>query len=81
MTTMQSSPQSPTGSSEAKPPILVGSELATPSDASLSLNEAKPRLHAKTLLAVGAVCFIYFAQLVTLVGAGAVSIWVASCES
>ncbi|KAK4034555.1 putative siderophore iron transporter protein [Parachaetomium inaequale] len=29
-----------------------------------------PRLHAKTLLAVLAVCLIYFAQLVSLVGAG-----------
>ncbi len=33
-----------------------------------------PRLHAKTYLAVFTVCLIYYAQLVNLVGAGAVSI-------
>lgn len=38
-----------------------------------TLDEPKPRLHAKTFLAVFAVCLIYFAQLVNLVGAGAVS--------
>lgn len=38
-----------------------------------SADEPKPHLHAKTFLAVFAVCSIYFAQLVTLVGAGAVS--------
>jgi hypothetical protein len=35
--------------------------------------EVAPRLHAKTFLAVLAVCLIYFAQLVSLVGAGVVS--------
>jgi len=35
--------------------------------------ERKPHLHAKTFLAVFAVCLIYFAQLISLVGAGAVS--------
>ena len=39
-----------------------------------SSDEPAPRLHAKTFLAVFAVCLIYFAQLVSLVGAGAVSI-------
>ncbi|KAK3395326.1 major facilitator superfamily domain-containing protein [Sordaria brevicollis] len=34
-------------------------------------NERVPHLHAKTFLAVFAVCLIYFAQLLTLVGAGA----------
>jgi hypothetical protein len=35
--------------------------------------EVAPRLHAKTFLAVLAVCLIYFAQLVSIVGAGVVS--------
>ncbi|KAH6628093.1 major facilitator superfamily domain-containing protein [Chaetomium tenue] len=33
-------------------------------------NEPAPQLHARTFLAVAAVCLIYFAQLVSLVGAG-----------
>lgn len=32
-----------------------------------------PHLHAKTFLTVFAVCLIYFAQLINVVGAGAVS--------
>lgn len=36
--------------------------------------EQAPHLHAKTYLAVFTVCLIYYAQLVNLVGAGAVSI-------
>jgi hypothetical protein len=35
--------------------------------------EPEPRLHAKTWLTVFAVCLIYFAQLINVVGAGAVS--------
>lgn len=35
--------------------------------------EPVPRLHAKTWLTVFAVCLIYFAQLINVVGAGAVS--------
>jgi hypothetical protein len=37
-------------------------------------NEPEPRLHAKTWLTVFAVCLIYFAQLINVVGAGAVSL-------
>jgi len=37
-------------------------------------DEPQPKLHAKTFLAVFAVCLIYFAQDFTLVGAGAVSL-------
>lgn len=64
---------------EAKPVNVVstGSEKPLPeatSDSSESLIEQKPHLHAKTYLAVGAVCLIYIAQLVCLVGAGAVSV-------
>jgi hypothetical protein len=36
-------------------------------------DEPQPKLHAKTFLAVFAVCLIYFAQDFALVGAGAVS--------
>lgn len=35
--------------------------------------EAIPHLHSKTFLTVFSVCFIYFAQLINVVGAGAVS--------
>lgn len=45
----------------------------TASETSESLNKPTPHLHAKTYLAVAAVCLIYIAQLVCLVGAGAVS--------
>ena len=37
-------------------------------------DEPEPHLHAKTFMIVFAVCFIYFAQLINVVGAGAVSI-------
>ncbi|KAK3934177.1 hypothetical protein QBC46DRAFT_85809 [Diplogelasinospora grovesii] len=37
-------------------------------------HEPKPHLHAKTFLAIFAVCVIYFTQIYNLVGAGAVSI-------
>src|ERR1039457_3755751 len=36
-------------------------------------DELVPHLHAKTFLTVFAVCLIYFAQLINVVGAGAVS--------
>lgn len=36
--------------------------------------EPVPHLHAKTYLTVFAVCLIYFAQLINVVGAGAVSL-------
>lgn len=38
-----------------------------------SVNGPKPHLHAKTYLAVFAVCAIYFVQIYNVVGAGAVS--------
>jgi len=44
------------------------------SDSSDTSEEPHVHLHAKTFLAVFAVCLIYFAQLVNLVGAGAVSL-------
>jgi hypothetical protein len=37
-------------------------------------NEPVPHLHAKTFLIVFTVCLIYFAQLINVVGAGAVRI-------
>ena len=39
------------------------------------IEEPVPHLHAKTFLVVFAVCLIYFAQLINVVGAGAVSIF------
>lgn len=36
-------------------------------------DEPVPHLHAKTYLTVFAICLIYFAQLINVVGAGAVS--------
>lgn len=36
-------------------------------------DEPVPHLHAKTFLIVFSVCLIYFAQLINVVGAGAVS--------
>ena len=45
---------------------------ATVSSARGDVLEVVPRLHAKTYLAVFTVCLIYYAQLVNLVGAGAV---------
>lgn len=58
---------------ESKPAVVSDREKGSASDSSESVDEPRPRLHAKTLLAVLAVCTIYFAQLITLVGAGAVS--------
>lgn len=40
--------------------------------------DAVPHLHAKTFLTVFAVCLIYFAQLINVVGAGAVRIYLVS---
>jgi hypothetical protein len=37
-------------------------------------NAVRPKLHAKTFLAIFAVCLIYYAQLFNVVGAGAVSL-------
>jgi hypothetical protein len=43
------------------------------------LSELQPHLHARTFLAVFAVCLIYFVQLFSIVGAGTVS-FVFLCE-
>jgi hypothetical protein len=58
---------------ESKPEsAVVAEKLVTDSGASDTSEEEAPKLHAKTWLAVFAVCLIYFTQLVNLVGAGAV---------
>jgi len=49
-------------------PSLVNSSSIEDQD------EPEPHLHAKTWLTVFAVCLIYFAQLINVVGAGAVSL-------
>ena len=71
--TVTHSPQDSVNMAESKPAAVESHEKGTASDSSSSIDEPTPRLHAKTLLAVLAVCTIYFAQLTTLVGAGAVS--------
>lgn len=43
------------------------------SDTSSSRSEPRPHLHAKTFLAVFAICVIYFVQIYNVVGSGAVS--------
>jgi hypothetical protein len=45
-----------------------------PEIATSSIKERVPHLHAKTFLTVFAVCLIYFAQLINLVGTGAVCV-------
>ena len=65
----------PTETHEMKDTVMSKEQ---PVDSSSTSNgsdddQRKPQLHAKTWLAVLAVCMIYFAQLVLLVGAGAVS--------
>ncbi|KAK0609584.1 hypothetical protein B0T17DRAFT_621628 [Bombardia bombarda] len=44
-------------------------------------DEPKPHLHAKTFLAVFAVCSIYFVQIYNVVGAGAVSAYIAQLST
>ncbi|KAJ4384359.1 hypothetical protein N0V85_008383, partial [Neurospora sp. IMI 360204] len=62
---------------ETKPVALVA-EKAPPSQTNENdtsdgpdSDDPVPHLHAKTFLAVFAVCLIYIAQLISLVGAGA----------
>ena len=71
--TTQLARATPTDAAEQKPRAVAGDEDATSSNTNEQVDAPKPNLHAKTFLAVGAVCIIYFAQLVNLVGAGAVS--------
>ena len=42
-------------------------------DTASSRSEPRPHLHAKTFLAVFAICVIYFVQIYNVVGCGAVS--------
>ncbi|KAK1496159.1 PEP5 [Colletotrichum tamarilloi] len=61
-----------TGSmSEAKAPAAPPSSRDEPKESIEGSDEPVPHLHAKTFLTVFAVCFIYFAQLINVVGAGA----------
>ncbi|KAK3934549.1 siderophore iron transporter [Diplogelasinospora grovesii] len=56
---------------DSEKPLAEPSQSQTPSNRSERSDEPVPHLHAKTFLAVIAVCMIYMAQLVNLVGAGA----------
>ena len=49
-------------------PTIAHDDAALPEDA-----ESNPHLHAKTFLAVFAVCLIYYVQVYNVVGAGAAS--------
>ncbi|KAH8666567.1 major facilitator superfamily domain-containing protein [Xylariales sp. PMI_506] len=60
-----------TKTSSATCEVTAGSPVAESPLPADSFEEKAPRLHAKTFLAVFAVCLIYFAQLVTVVGVGA----------
>jgi hypothetical protein len=73
---MEESKESPTPPSEADQaptPTSATSKEAVVSLTPHGIDDPVPRLHAKTFLAVIAVCLIYFAQLVSIVGAGVVS--------
>lgn len=50
-----------------------GQIVPASSEESQETHEHVPRLHAKTFLTIFAICLIYFAQLINVVGAGAVS--------
>ncbi len=59
---------------EEQPVEKEALEKEVPSTSSIEdQDEPVPHLHAKTFLTVFAVCLIYFAQLINVVGAGAVS--------
>jgi hypothetical protein len=60
------------GTATQKQPLTSDPEMAEEIFDSSSPNEPVPRLHAKTFLALFAVCLIYFAQLVSVIGAGVV---------
>lgn len=67
----------PETSANEAPPSTYSGEKSTAilSTSRGEENEPVPRLHLKTYLAVFTVCLIYYAQLVNLVGAGAVCDW------
>ena len=70
------SPSSPTSESAHHPEKteqVTNVDASRLSDDNTSQNEPKPHLHAKTYLAVFAVCAIYFVQIYNVVGTGAVS--------
>ncbi|KAK4189070.1 major facilitator superfamily domain-containing protein [Podospora australis] len=68
-------PNSPDYHEKESPGVAVDKALAHPPSKSQSgvdePNDPVPHLHARTFLAVFAVCLIYMAQVVSLVGAGA----------
>ncbi|KAM5349039.1 hypothetical protein ACJ41O_008862 [Fusarium nematophilum] len=63
--------QDPDADMTTPTPAVVENEKDIAPDSSEGIDEPTPRLRARTILAVTAVCLIYFAQLVSLVGAGA----------
>lgn len=77
MTSVQGERSPSTEVQEVAKPVALVTEKASSNDNDTSedteSNDRAPHLHAKTFLAVFAVCLIYIAQLISLVGAGAVS--------
>lgn len=74
----QQNPPSPTSESAhhtEKTEQITHTNLSSASDDNITHenDEPKPHLHAKTYLAVFAVCSIYFVQIYNVVGVGAVS--------
>ena len=57
---------------EVNPQSVVGNVSTTPSSIQ-SANDTKPKLQARTWMAIFAAGFVYYAQLLNLVNAGAVS--------
>ncbi|KAK3330756.1 major facilitator superfamily domain-containing protein [Apodospora peruviana] len=70
-TSEKPSTPSSTEQHDVKPALSTSEKAVAHSSTSNDTDEPKPHLHAKTFLAVIAVCLIYMAQLVNLVGAGA----------
>ncbi|KAK3377462.1 major facilitator superfamily domain-containing protein [Podospora didyma] len=70
-TTVDSSPPGSPAHHPEKSHHLHDTHSHSDSEHGSSRNEPKPHLHAKTFLAVFAVCVIYFVQIYNVVGAGA----------
>jgi len=63
------------GTATQQQPLTSNPEMAEGNFDGNNPSEPVPRLHAKTFLALFAVCLIYFAQLVSVIGAGVVCLF------
>ena len=79
MTLKESTPSTPVYEDKSTAIVDFGMRQSAPSDGSAPSDSSdesdlkKTRLSLRTFLAVLSVCLIYFAQLISLVGAGVVS--------